>query len=61
MSKFTTLKINDSVELFNGTKGIVTCIKQSNYNIEIDNSLWFHVRNIKTVNNNIIDNDYLKL
>lgn len=57
------LNIGDSVELFNGTKGKVINIDKRIHQFELDDPfiVWFHIRNIKSVNEEIIDNDLLDL
>ncbi len=51
----------DEVTLFNGTEGIISEIDKSVYRFIIPelNSIWFHIRDIKVLNGEQIDNDLL--
>ena len=54
-------KIGDSVKLFNGTEGIINDIDRSVYQFTLsgDYITWFHIRDIKQLNGETIDNDLL--
>ena len=55
------VKIGDSVKLFNGTEGIINDIDKSVYQFTLsdDYIIWFHIRDIKQLNGQTIDNDLL--
>lgn len=55
------IKNGYSVELFNGTKGDIINIDKSTYQFELsgDCIIWFHLRDIKMVNGELVDNDKL--
>lgn len=59
--KNTIVKIGDSVKLFNGTEGIINDIDKSVYQFTLsdDYIIWFHIRDIKQLNGQTIDNDLL--
>jgi hypothetical protein len=57
------LKINDTVELHNGTTGIITSLDLTSYEVKISNvnsyPQWFHKINIKTLNGKEVDSQNL--
>ena len=55
------VNIGDRVELFNGTEGHVSQIDKSVYQFTFNNQyvIWFHLRDIKFLNDEEIDNDLL--
>lgn len=55
------VKIGDGVKLFNGTEGIINDIDKSVYQFTLsdDYIIWFHIRDIKQLNGQTIDNDLL--
>lgn len=55
------VKIGDNVKLFNGTEGIISDIDRSVYQFTLsdDYIIWFHIRDIKQLNGETIDNDLL--
>jgi preprotein translocase subunit YajC len=59
--KKIVVKIGDEVKLFNGTEGIINEIDKSVYQLTLsgDYIIWFHIRDIKQLNGEIIDNDML--
>ena len=52
--KEITLKIGDKVKLYNGTFGAISSVDYTAYQIEISgehkNPEWFHILNVKYVN-----------
>lgn len=63
--KTIKLKLGDSVELFNGTKGVITKINYENCNVEItglcDYPQEFHKVNIKIINEIDIEKSNLEI
>jgi hypothetical protein len=59
--KKITVKIGDKVKLFNGTEGIVSEIDKSVYQFLLAEQyiIWFHLRDVKYLNGEEIDNDLL--
>ena len=55
------VKIGDGVKLFNGTEGIINDIDKSVYQFTLSDYyiIWFHIRDIKQLNGQTIDNDLL--
>lgn len=55
------IKIGDSVKLFNGTEGVINDIDKSVYQFALsgDYIIWFHIRDIKQLNGETIENDLL--
>jgi hypothetical protein len=55
------VKNGDNVKLFNGTEGIINDIDKSVYQFTLsgDYIIWFHIRDIKQLNGETIDNDLL--
>lgn len=56
-----TVNVGDDVELFNGTKGVIDEIDKRVYQFTLKEPyiIWFHLRDVKILNNKIIDNDLL--
>lgn len=59
--KKITVKIGDKVKLYNGTEGVIGEIDKSVYQFLLMEQyvIWFHLRDVKFLNDEEIDNDLL--
>lgn len=55
------VKIGDKVKLYNGTEGVISEIDKSVYQFLLSGQyiIWFHLRDVKFLNDEEIDNDLL--
>jgi len=61
MNNRIIVKTGDKVKLFNGTEGTISEIDKSVYQFLLDGQyiIWFHLRDVKVLNDEEIDNDNL--